>query len=177
MSLCDPIRRRSGSSLEGRRFKPCPATLRAIAIPQLSRFIRAAVLLWGDIPVHVQSHALLPVQPVRRRAMDTCGRPAMKQGGAAPSGKWMGQAVGGVAASHPLVLLGPPIRPSGSSLWRPAIRWRIGCVSWSGLVEAQGDAAAALPSPSPLASLLVERAVKERLSPIASDDHPRDAAW
>lgn len=38
------------------------------------------------------------------------------------------------------------------------------------LAEADGDAAAAFPSPSPVASLLVERAVKERLPPIASDD-------
>lgn len=104
----------------------------------------------------------------------------MRQGGAAPSGKWMGQAVGGVAAPHPIVLPDPVKRFADTAARLEALAAGHPMEAWlhfmARLARAQ-EVAAALPAPAPMESALVERAAEARQPPIAADNHRRDPAW
>jgi FdhE protein len=104
----------------------------------------------------------------------------MRQGGGAPSGKWRGQAVGGVAAPHPLVLPDPVTRFANTAARLESLAAGHPMEDWlrfmARLARAQ-EVAAALPLPPAVASSLVEQAVDARRPPIAADDHRRDPAW
>ena len=104
----------------------------------------------------------------------------MRQGGAAPSGKWTGQAVGGVAAPHPLVLPDPVTRFANTAARLESLAAGHPMEVWlrfmARLARAQ-EVAAALPLPPAVASSVVEQAVDARRPPIAADDHRRDPAW
>ena len=107
----------------------------------------------------------------------------MRQGGAAPRGKWIGEAVGGVAAPHPLVLPDPMKRFAATAERLDALAAGHPMEDWlrfmARIAQAQ-QAAAALATLSPPPSVapdLLEKAVDARLPPIASETHPRDPAW
>lgn len=105
----------------------------------------------------------------------------MRQGGAAPTGKWMGNAQGGVTAPEPLVLPDPRTRFAATSDRLRALAEGHPMESWlrfmAGLAQAQQDAVAAVEPLAPPDLALVRQSVEARLPPLAADGHRRDPLW
>jgi FdhE protein len=105
----------------------------------------------------------------------------VKQGGAAPTGKWVGSPQGGVAAPEPLLLPDPATRFSGTAGRLRALASGHPMAEWLGfmsrLSEAQHRAATTLPPMPAIEPSLIEQSVAARIPPIAADGHHRNSAW
>lgn len=105
----------------------------------------------------------------------------MRQGGAAPEGKWIGSATGGVSAPEPLVLPDPGKRFSNTAARLETLAAGHPMEDWlrfmAKLAHAQHAAAATLPPLAGLEQSFVAQAVEARMPPLAADGHRRDAAW
>lgn len=104
----------------------------------------------------------------------------MRQGEVAPRGKWTGRAQGGVSAPDPLILPDPATRFTASAERLEALATGHPMEPWlrfmARLAEAQHAATHRL-APLPIDLALVNRAVEERMPPIAAETHRRDPAW
>lgn len=105
----------------------------------------------------------------------------MKQGGAAPTGKWIGNPQGGVKAPEPLFLPNPATRFSDSasrlrtlSVDHPMAEW---LRFMADLSNAQHIAATTLAPMPPIDRSLIDRSVAGRIPPLAADGHHRNSAW
>ncbi len=105
----------------------------------------------------------------------------MKQGGSAPTGKWVGSPQGGVAAPEPLLLPDPATRFSDTASRLRALASGHPMAEWLGfmsrLSEAQHRAATTLPPMPAIEPSLIEQSVAARIPPIAADGHHRNPAW
>jgi FdhE protein len=105
----------------------------------------------------------------------------VRQGGAPPTGKWVGSPLGGVKAPEALILPGPTTRFADSAARLEALSPGHPMSEWlrfiSELSRAQHLVAT---TPGPFANpeqAAVDRAVAARIPPLAADGHRRDAAW
>lgn len=105
----------------------------------------------------------------------------MRQGGAPPTGKWVGNPQGGVEAPDPLVLPKPAERFSATAARLDALAEGHPMADWlrfmAGLARAQNAAVerlVTLPAPD---HALVAQAVEARMPPLAADGHRRDPRW
>ena len=116
----------------------------------------------------------------RMQGSESHGEEALvRQGGAPPTGKWVGSPLGGVKTPEALIL---PTRRSGS----PSVQlgWRLWPAhpmsEWlhfiSELSRAQHVATAALGPSAPLEQAVIERVVAARMPPLAADWHRRESA-
>ena len=104
----------------------------------------------------------------------------MRQGGAPPTGKWIGSPVGGVKEPEALVLPKSTKRFAATAARLEALSQGHPMAGWlqfmAALARAQHAAATTLePFADPQAE--INRAVTARLPPIAADGHRRDPAW
>jgi FdhE protein len=105
----------------------------------------------------------------------------VKQGGASPTGKWVGSPIGGVKAPEALILPDPTTRFSATadrldvlSADHPMKEW---LCFMAKLARAQHAVATTLPPCAAPEHNAVDRAVSEHLPPLAADEHHRDPAW
>ena len=102
----------------------------------------------------------------------------MRQGGAAPTGKWMGNPQGGVKAPEPLVLPDPRTRFAATAARLRALSDGHAMVAWlrfmAAVAHAQHEAVAAIELLAPPDSALIQQSVEARLPPLAADGHRRD---
>lgn len=105
----------------------------------------------------------------------------MKQGGAPPTGKWVGSPLGGVTAPDALILpdsatrfLASARRLQALSIGHPMLEW---LRFMADLSEAQHIAATSLNSIAAPRQDAIDRAVAARTPPFAADEHQRDAGW
>lgn len=105
----------------------------------------------------------------------------MRQGGAAPTGKWIGSPLGGVTAPDPLILPDPATRFAKTATRLRTLAGGHAMAEWLGfmslLSEAQHTAATSLPPMPPVERSLIERSVDARIPPFAADGHHRHSAW
>lgn len=105
----------------------------------------------------------------------------MRQGGAPPTGKWVGSPLGGVSTPEPLLLPDLTTRFSATSGRLRALANGHPMAKWLGfmalLSDAQDKAATTLPSMPRIDPSLVEQSVAARMPPLAADGHHRNAAW
>jgi FdhE protein len=105
----------------------------------------------------------------------------VRQGGAAPTGKWTGSPGGGVKAPEPLVLPDPGRRFSGTAARLEALADGHPMQDWlrfmSRLAYAQHIAATTLASVPGVDQTTVEQSVDARMPPLAADGHRRNPAW
>jgi FdhE protein len=105
----------------------------------------------------------------------------VRQGGAPPTGKWMGNPQGGVKAPEPLILPDPKTRFAATSGRLRTLADGHPMEGWlrfmAGLTQAQHEAVTGLDSlPAPdLAA--VRQAVEARLPPLAADGRRREPLW
>ncbi len=106
----------------------------------------------------------------------------MKQGGAPPTGKWVGSPQGGVTAPDPVLLPDPATRFAATAArlrvladkQHPMATW----LAFMGqLSEAQHRAATTLPPMAAIDLSLVDQSVAARIPPLAADGHHRNSAW
>ncbi|MBS0234076.1 MAG: formate dehydrogenase accessory protein FdhE [Proteobacteria bacterium] len=105
----------------------------------------------------------------------------MRQGGAPPTGKWIGSPLGGVTAPDPLILPDPAKRFSatasrlkGLASGHPMAQW---LTFMAQLSEAQHAAATAVAAMPAIEQSLVDHCVAARVPPFAADGHHRHSAW
>jgi FdhE protein len=105
----------------------------------------------------------------------------VKQGGAPPTGKWVGSPLGGVKAPEALILPDPATRFLASAVRLEALSARHPMREWLGfmaeLSRAQHAAATTLPPFAGPDQDTVDQAVAARMPPLAADAHHRDPAW
>ena len=105
----------------------------------------------------------------------------MKQGGAPPTGKWVGSPLGGVKAPEALILPDPATRFLASAVRLEALSAGHPMREWLGfmaeLSRAQHAAATTLPPFAGPDQDTVDQAVAARMPPLAADAHHRDPAW
>lgn len=105
----------------------------------------------------------------------------MRQGGAPPTGKWVGSPLGGVTAPEPLILPSPATRFSATAIRLRALAGGHPMAEWLGfmseLSEAQHVAATTLPPMPAIDRSLIDRSVAARIPPLAADGHHRNSAW
>lgn len=105
----------------------------------------------------------------------------MRQGGAPPQGKWMGNPTGGVTAPDPLILPDPGKRFFNTAVRLDTLAHGHPMEDWlrfmAKLAYAQHAAVAALPAPASLDRSFVEQAVEARMPPLAADGHRRNPSW
>jgi FdhE protein len=105
----------------------------------------------------------------------------VRQGGAPPTGKWVGSPTGGVTAPEPLLLPEPATRFSATAgrlrtlaSGHPMAEW-LGFMSL--LSEAQHIAATILPPMPAIEPGLIAQSVEARMPPLSADGHHRNSAW
>jgi FdhE protein len=105
----------------------------------------------------------------------------VRQGGAAPTGAWTGNPLGGVKAPEALMLPDPATRFARTAARLEALSNGHPMMEWlrfmGQLAQAQDVAARGL---SPFAGpdqTAVDQAVEARMPPLAADGHRRDPAW
>ncbi len=105
----------------------------------------------------------------------------MRQGGAPPTGKWVGSPLGGVKAPEALILPEPTKRFAVCAARLEALSPAHPMSEWlrfiSELSRAQHLVATALGPFANLEQAEVDRAVARRMPPLAADRHRRDAIW
>ena len=105
----------------------------------------------------------------------------MKQGGAPPTGKWIGNPQGGVSAPEALILPNPMTRFSGTASRLRALAADQPIADWlmfmADVSEAQHKASTTLPPLPAIDQSLVDRSVAGRMPPLAADGHHRNPAW
>ena len=105
----------------------------------------------------------------------------MRQGGAPPTGKWIGSPLGGVTAPDPLILPDPAKRFLATASRLRALASGHPMDAWLGfmaqLSQAQHAAATTLPPIPPIEPSLVEHSVAARVPPLAADGHHRNPVW
>lgn len=105
----------------------------------------------------------------------------MRQGGAPPTGKWVGSPLGGVSTPEPLLLPDLTTRFSATAARLRALATGHPMTKWLGfmalLSDAQDKAAATLPPMPGIDPSLIEQSVAARMPPLAADGHHRHAAW
>jgi FdhE protein len=105
----------------------------------------------------------------------------VKQGGAPPTGKWVGSPLGGVKAPQALILPDPATRFLASAVRLEALSAGHPMMEWLGfmaeLSRAQHAAATTLPPFAGPDQDTVDQAVAARMPPLAADAHHRDPAW
>jgi len=105
----------------------------------------------------------------------------VKQGGAPPTGKWVGGPLGGVKAPEALILPDPATRFLASAVRLEALSAGHPMREWLGfmaeLSRAQHAAATTLPPFAGPDQDTVDQAVAARMPPLAADAHHRDPAW
>jgi len=105
----------------------------------------------------------------------------VKQGGAPPTGKWVGSPLGGVKAPEALILPDPATRFLASAVRLEALSAGHPMMEWlcfmAELSRAQHAAATTLPPFAGPDQDTVDQAVAARMPPLAADAHHRDPAW
>jgi FdhE protein len=105
----------------------------------------------------------------------------MRQGGAAPTGAWIGKATGGVKAPEPILLPDPALRFARAAERLEFLSEGHAMEGWldfmAKLSRAQHRVAATLAPVSAVDEAMVEQAVAARIPPISADGHRRDPAW
>jgi FdhE protein len=105
----------------------------------------------------------------------------MRQGGAAPTGAWIGNATGGVKAPEPIVLPDPAIRFARTAERLERLSEGHAMEGWldfmAKLARAQHRAASMLAPLITPDEAAVEQAVAARIPPISADGHRRDPTW
>jgi FdhE protein len=105
----------------------------------------------------------------------------VRQGGAPPTGKWIGNPLGGVTAPDPLILPDPSKRFSATASRLRALAGGHTMAEWLGfmslLSEAQHEAATTLPPMPAIERPLVDHSVAARMPPLAADGHHRHSSW
>jgi len=105
----------------------------------------------------------------------------VKQGGAPPTGKWVGSPLGGVKAPDALILPDPTTRFLASAVRLEALSDGHPMKEWlrfmADLARAQHAVATTLGPFADLEQSAVEQAVATRTPPLAVDTHHRDPAW
>jgi FdhE protein len=105
----------------------------------------------------------------------------LKQGGAAPTGKWVGSPLGGVTAPEPLILPDPAARFLATARRLKALAEGHPMAEWIGFMSLLSDAqhlAATTLSPMPaIEPSLVGHSVAARIPPLAADGHLRNPTW
>jgi FdhE protein len=105
----------------------------------------------------------------------------VRQGGAPPTGKWIGNPLGGVTAPEPLILPDPTERFSATASRLRALAHGHPMAEWlvfmSRLSDAQHEAATTLPPMPAIERPLIDHAVAARMPPLAADGHHRHSAW
>ncbi len=105
----------------------------------------------------------------------------MRQGGAPPTGKWIGNPLGGVTAPDPLILPDPSKRFSATASRLRALAGGHTMAEWLGfmslLSEAQHEAATTLPPMPAIERPLVDHSIAARMPPLAADGHHRHSSW
>jgi FdhE protein len=105
----------------------------------------------------------------------------VKQGGAAPTGKWVGNPQGGVTAPEPLILPDLALRFSTTAARLRALEQGHPMAAWLGfmskLSDAQHLAATSLRLVPDIDPSLVAHSVEARMPPLAADGHRRNAEW
>lgn len=105
----------------------------------------------------------------------------MRQGGAPPTGKWIGSPQGGVETPDAIILPDPEIRFAATAArldrlaeGHPMHDW----LRWLGeLSRAQTRAVMLLGAPAEIDAAAIEQAVTARMPPLAADSHRRDPLW
>jgi len=105
----------------------------------------------------------------------------VRQGGAPPTGKWVGSPLGGVKAPEGLILPEPTTRFATSAARLEALSKGHPMAEWlhfmAELARGQHVAATTLkPFANPVQAE-IDRAVAARMPPVAADGHHRDPAW
>jgi FdhE protein len=105
----------------------------------------------------------------------------VRQGGAAPTGAWTGNPLGGVKAPEPLMLPDPATRFARTAARLEAVSDGHPMMEWlrfmGQLAQAQDVAARALKPFAAPDQTGVDQAVEARMPPLAADGHRRDPAW
>jgi len=105
----------------------------------------------------------------------------VRQGEAVPPGKWTGPPVSGVAAPDPLILPNPASRFAATATRLATVASGHPAEEWlrfmSQLAWGQHEAATALAVPAPPSSSSIERAVDERIPPLAGYRGSLDPSW
>ncbi len=105
----------------------------------------------------------------------------MKQGGAPPTGKWVGSPTGGVTAPEPVLMPDPAVRFSATASRIRALAGGHPMAEWLGfmslLSEAQHAAVTTLPPMPAIEASLIDQSVAARIPPLAADGHYRNSAW
>lgn len=105
----------------------------------------------------------------------------MRQGGAPPEGKWIGNATGGVTAPDPIILPDPGRRFSETASRLETLASGHPMEDWLRFMVklsfAQHVAATTLPPAAGPDRAAVTQAVEARMPPFAADGHRRDAVW
>ncbi|WP_045835598.1 formate dehydrogenase accessory protein FdhE [Hyphomicrobium sp. 99] len=105
----------------------------------------------------------------------------MKQGGAPPSGKWIGNQQGGVKTPEALILPNPTKRFSDTASRlrtlatdHPMSEWLLFMAAVS---KAQHEASTTFPPLPAIDRSFIDRSVAARMPPLAADGHHRNSAW
>jgi FdhE protein len=105
----------------------------------------------------------------------------VRQGGAPPTGKWVGSPLGGVKAPEAVKLPEPAMRFAATAARLEALSAGHPLAEWlrfmADLARAQHEAAATLEPAVKPQRADIERAVAARIAPLAADGHRRDPAW
>ena len=105
----------------------------------------------------------------------------MKQGGAPPTGKWVGSPLGGVTAPEPVIMPDPAERFANTASRLRSLAAGHPMAEWLGfmsrLSEAQHTAATTLPPMPAIDEALIAQSVAVRFPPLAADGHHRHSAW
>jgi FdhE protein len=105
----------------------------------------------------------------------------VRQGGAPPTGKWIGNATDGVKAPEPILQPDPAVRFSATAARLDALAPGHAMADWLGFMArlswAQHEAALTSAPPPPLAATDLARANALRRPPLAPDLYRRDGQW
>ena len=105
----------------------------------------------------------------------------MRQGGAPPTGKWIGNATDGVKAPEPIKLPDAAERFSGTARRLNVLAAGHPMADWLAFMErlswAQYAAATDLPAPPSPSDSLIEQSVNAGMPPLSADSHPRNPIW
>jgi len=105
----------------------------------------------------------------------------VRQGGAPPTGKWIGSPIGGVKEPEALILPKPDKRFAATAARLEALSQAHPMAGWlefmAALAHAQHAAATTLEPFADPQQAEINRAIDARMPPIAADGHRRDPAW
>ncbi len=105
----------------------------------------------------------------------------MRQGGAPPTGKWIGNATDGVKAPEPILQPDPARRFSATAERLAALAPAHAMADWLGFMArlswAQHEAAVTSAPPRPPSAAELTQASEMRRPPLAPDIHRRDSQW